>query len=230
MTKDEIMKEYTEELKRKSEIYDNIQESWGSYFFYEEHIKARDNLHKKAMECLNKVLTPELKIIFKNFCTNKLGYPDEVIFYKVFGDEPEIGKSISKTELEEKGIDINEFEKMVDYWCWEGNIVEKETVGENDYYYLNALCERPNITTELEEERLKASVALKSEILNNNRISEADQDKFIQYIDILLHGLTPEQIKEKKLKKLFQEIYNNPDIFNSLEKEHQEIIKNVLKQ
>ena len=81
----------------------SILEEWGTTVFYEKHIVEREKLHYLAMECINKILPLELKIFVKNLCANTLGYPDEPIFYKAFGDNPKVGDRISKTELEQKG-------------------------------------------------------------------------------------------------------------------------------
>ena len=48
------------------------------------------------------MLPPELKIFIRNLCANQLGYPDEVIFYKLFGNTPEIGKCVTKEDFEKK--------------------------------------------------------------------------------------------------------------------------------
>lgn len=205
MNTEEIIKKYNDELKAKTDNYEGIMNEWGGYFFYEKHLEVRENLHKSAMECINNILSPELKIFLKNLCSNKLGYPDEVIFYKVFGDDPEIGQSVSRKELEEKGIDVKEFEKMLDYWGLEGNFVEKETTDGMDYYYLNSLCERADITTEEEMERLNSSVELKEAIL---RMPEdiLKHDKCIELVDDLLLGVTPQRLHDKQMKKHAKEI------------------------
>ena len=198
MNKDEILKEYKEELDAKADNYEGILYEWGNDFFYEKHIEVRGNLHATAMECINKILPPELKIFLKNLCSNKLGYPDELIFYKAFGDNPEIGQSVTKAELEQKGIDVTEFEKMRKWWGWEGNCVDKQTVDGIDVYYLDSLCERADVTTEEEKERLNASVELKYAIFNKTKMSPEEQDKYIGFVDDLLLGVTPEQAAQRK--------------------------------
>ena len=199
MDKDDIVKKYKDELNAKPHKYDEIEGEWGTCFFYEKHIEVREKLHECAMECINKILPPELKIFLRNLCSNKLGYPDEVIFYKAFGDEPEVGQSVTKLALEQKGIDVNEFEKMIDYWAWEGNRVNKQTSDGTDYYYLESLGQQANITSEEEMERLNASVKLKKAILD--KISPDDDDeseKYIYLVDTLLFGVSSETIKAKK--------------------------------
>ncbi|MBO4319695.1 MAG: hypothetical protein J5857_04425 [Treponema sp.] len=158
------------------------------------------------MECINKLLSPELKVFLRNLCSNKLGYPDEVIFYKAFGDNPEVGKSVSKSELEQKGIDVTEFEKMLDYWNWEGNCVEKQNSNGEDYYYLDSLCERADVTSEEEKERLNSSVELKLAILDKAERLNEDPDKYLVLIDDILLGITPQRLKEKKLIDVVKEI------------------------
>lgn len=197
MDKDDIVKKYKDELAAKPKRYNDIEDEWGSYFFYEKHIEVREKLHACAMECINKILPPELKVFLRNLCSNKLGYPDEVIFYKAFGDEPEVGQSVTKSELEQKGIDINEFEKMIDYWAWEGNRVNKQTSDGMDYYYLESLCQQTNITSEEEMERLNASVKLKKAIVDKF-FPDDESEKYIYLVDTLLFGVSSETIKVKK--------------------------------
>ncbi len=198
MNKDEILKEYKDELRAKADNYKGIMNEWGESFFYEKHIEVRENLHATAMECINKILPPELKIFLKNLCSNKLGYPDEPIFYKAFGDNPEVGQSVTKTELEQKGIDVNEFEKMLEWWELEGNSIEKQSVDGEDIFYLDSLCQRPDMTSEEEMVRLNASVELKYAIFNKTKMSFEEQDKCIGFVDDLLLGVTPEQVAQRK--------------------------------
>lgn len=201
MDSEKIMKKYNEKLKEKIEAYDRIYwNEWGGDFFYEKHLEVRENLQKTAMECINSVLSPELKIFLKNLCSNKLGYPDEVIFYKAFGENPEIGKSVSREELEQKGIDIKNFENMLDYWFWEGNVVTKYNSEGTDYYCLDSLCERANITSEEEKERLNSSVELKLAIINMQE-DDDKKDRYIELVDDLLLGITPQRLKNIKRKK-----------------------------
>ena len=225
MNNNDFSNEYKEMLTKKIANYEEIMNEWGTCFFYEKHIKVREGLHTKAMECINKLLSPELKIFLRNLCDNKLGYPDEVIFYKAFGDNPELGRSVSKKELEEKGIDINEFDKYIDYWGLEGNIVGKQNIDGVDYYFLDSLCERADITSAEEYERLNASVALKQAILDKTNMSIEEQDEYIQYIDDLLLGVTPHRRKELVLQRAAKEIINLPD-FSKLSSEAQEFFRN----
>ncbi|GEM_PF-2456179 len=198
MDKNEILKEYKEELDAKADNYEGILNEWGTDFFYEKHIEVREKLHATAMECINKILPSELKIFLKNLCSNKLGYPDELIFYKAFGDNPEIGQSVTKAELEQKGIDLAEFEKMREWWGLEGNFIDKQTVDGMDVYYLDSLCERADVTSEEEKERLNASVELKYAIFNKTKMSLDEQDKCIGLVDDLLLGVTPKQLEQRK--------------------------------
>lgn len=203
-------------------------EEWGTDFFYEKHIVERENMHTIAMECINKLLPPELKIFLRNLCDNKLGYPDEIIFYKAFGDNPEIGKSVSKLELEQNGIDTTEFDKMIEIWGLEGTFVEKQTIDGEDFYYLDSLCERADITSEEELERLNASVELKYSIRQKTNMSMDEQDKYIQYVNDLLLGITPQKKAEIKLHKFAKELVENP-VFSNLSKDAQDFFKKSLK-
>lgn len=228
MDNDEIIKNYKDALQKKNLKYMGIMEEWGTDFFYEKHIVERENMHTIAMECINKLLPPELKIFLRNLCDNKLGYPDEIIFYKAFGDNPEIGKSVSKLELEQNGIDTTEFDKMIEIWGLEGTFVEKQTIDGEDFYYLDSLCERADITSEEELERLNASVELKYSIRQKTNMSMDEQDKYIQYVNDLLLGITPQKKAEIKLHKFAKELVENP-VFSNLSKDAQDFFKKSLK-
>lgn len=234
MNKDEILKEYKQELATKADKYVGILNEWGSNFFYEKHIELRENLHAIAMESINKILPSELKIFLKNLCSNKLGYPDEPIFYKAFGDNPEVGQSVTKAELEQKGIDVTEFEKMREWWGWEGNYVDKQIVDGMDVYYLDSLCERADVTSEEEKERLNASVELKLAIRWKTELSMEEQDKYIGFIDDLLLGVTPEQVaqrkhlrKDKEKAKEALDIVEKYSLSSSVSKEFMDWLKNI---
>lgn len=146
--------------------------------------EAKDNIHKAAIECLNKILTPELKVFVRNLCYNTLGYPEEPIFYKAFGDYPEEGDKVSLEELKEKGVDISKLEGYKDeIWFYEGNWIEKEEIDGKEYYVIKGLC--PN-AEDMEEKR------------NANKL-----------IYLLKKNLN--QIKDKKTVKQIQEIANKID-------------------
>ncbi len=228
MDKNENIKNYKDELQKKTSNYMSIMDEWGTSFFYEKHIVEREKLHYLAMECINKILPLELKIFVRNLCANTLGYPDEPIFYKAFGDNPKVGDRISKTELEQKGIDTKEFEKLLEIWMLEGNCVEKQTIDNEEFFYLEELCERADITSEEELERLNASVELKHVIFQKTDIPTEEQEKYIQYVDDLLLGITPQRKAEIQLHKFAKEIMENP-VFSSLSKEAQDFLKGKAK-
>ena len=135
------MQEYTKILKREKELAlekifcedsdDPIPITDG----------AKDNVHKAAMECLDKILTPELKVFVKNLCFNRLSYPDEPIFYRMFGDYPEVGDKVSKSELVEKGVDLQEIDRLYDTWFSEGTWIEKEEIEGEIFYVIHDLQE-----------------------------------------------------------------------------------------
>ena len=102
MAAEEKLKKYIDALKSKYDNYMRIMDEWGTVFFYEKHIVEREKLHLDAISCINEMLPPELKIFIRNLCANQLGYPDEVIFYKLFGNTPEIGKCVTKEDFEKK--------------------------------------------------------------------------------------------------------------------------------
>ena len=186
MNNEEITKEYTAELNKKYDNYMSIFDEWGSNFFYEKHIIEREKLHIKAIDCINKILPPELKIFIRNLCANRVGYPDEIVFYKAFGNSPEAWTKVSKEELQKKGIDITEFEGLIETWGLEGTSVKKETVDNKEYYVLEYLCERQDFTSLEELNKLNASIKLKEAICLKTNMTDDEKQECIEHIDTLL--------------------------------------------
>ena len=186
MNNEEILKEYRKELNGKYDDYMGIFDEWGTDFFDEKHIFVREKLHLMAMDCINKILPPELKIFVRNLCSNHLGYPDEVIFYKLFGNNPEIGKKVTKEDFEKNGVDSKKIEELIEMWGLEGNLVGKETVDGKEYFILEDLCERQNFTSEEELERLEASVKLKEAIFQKTNMNYDERMEYVNYINTLL--------------------------------------------
>ncbi|MCR5763440.1 MAG: hypothetical protein K6G00_08685 [Treponema sp.] len=186
MNNEEILKEYRKELNGKYDDYMGIFNEWGTDFFDEKHLFVREKLHLMAMDCINKILLPELKIFVRNLCSNHLGYPDEVIFYKLFGNNPEIGKKITKEDFERNGIDSEKIEELIEMWGLEGNFVGKETVDGKEYFILEDLCERQNLTSSEELERLEASIKLKEAIFQKTNMNYDERVEYVNYINTLL--------------------------------------------
>ena len=131
------MEKYTIALKTEKDpsLFDE-----NKYEYYGDFLDdAKEKAHKIAIECLNKILTPELKVFIRNLCLNKLGYPDEPLFYRIFGDYPKIGDRVSEEELAEKGISIHDYDEHVDHWILEGNYTKEEEIDGKKYIILEDL-------------------------------------------------------------------------------------------
>lgn len=111
--------EIKQEMKSFSELLEHKQERWpilnddNEDEFYNAIDDEKRKIHKVAIECLNKILTPELKVFVKNLTFNTLGYPDEPIFYQAFGEYPEEEDKVSIEELNQKGINIEKLENYI---------------------------------------------------------------------------------------------------------------------
>ena len=183
------MAKYTEALKKdRPDLFDNcntddedeLQECWQ---------KTKEDAHKIAMECLNKILTPELKVFVKNLCLDRLQYPDDPIFYKVFGDQPQVGDKISEDELKKLGITWSEFSSYAyDIWMQENScfIWEKEIDGRK-YWVIEDLYETDSEETKERREWLKNSSRLKRELAKFSNDNEVDVSKIFD----LLNKATP---------------------------------------
>ncbi len=151
MTNQEIIEEmnkYTETLEQQKNefLYGNWAENVSDEEFADKLIdeldKAKQKIHKTAMECLDKILTSELKVFVRNLCFNQLGYPDEPIFYKMFGEYPQIGDKVSEEELKERGINIEQIKNQyLNYWGLNGNDVVETEIDGKKYFQINRLEE-----------------------------------------------------------------------------------------
>lgn len=141
MSNEEIMNQYTEALmcKFKNRPQRTDFDSVNDFFIY--LCEQKENAYSIAMDCLDKILSPELKVFVRNLCYNKLGYPDEPIFYKIFGKYPKVGDKVSVDDLVERGFDIKEIEEWVLKWSQETNYVEKETLDGKNFFVIKSLFE-----------------------------------------------------------------------------------------
>ena len=183
MEKSEIEALYRNELKNKYESF-KVPEGheWGDEECHESRTKyidsERKRIHEQAMKGIDEILSPELKVFIRNFCYNKLWYPDEPIFYEAFGDFPKKGYKVSKERLIQNGVDLKEFERLMsEVWVWEGNIVREEEIAGKTYYKITALNER---TFDLEKEILAKSIRGSLDRINLFDRMPEDLKKFVR--------------------------------------------------
>ena len=140
---------------------------------------AKENAHKIAMECLNKILTPELKVFVKNLCFDRLAYPDDPIFYKAFGEYPKIGDKISVAELENLGIDEKEFwERADDIWFHEHSCaIDFKEIDGTKYYVIEYLEEESDADSKERKEWLKKTSRAMHEISKIPQVDKALKEK-----------------------------------------------------
>ena len=100
----------------------------------------RKEAHKIAIEVLDKILTPELKVFVRNLCLDRLGYPDDPEFYRIIGDYPQVGDKISVESLAEKGI-TNWAPYDDELLIHEGNFINLEKIDGKDYYVIESMNE-----------------------------------------------------------------------------------------
>ena len=183
------MEKYTEALKQKFKgfDYDPDDEEKKEEFFRQ----AKENAHKVAIECLNKILTPELKIFIKNLCLDRLDYPDEPIFYKVFGEYPNEGDYISYEEIEKLQIDSSYFiNEIACVWLEEDScFVEDKIKDEKKGCYISFIPEQDEETTNQRREWIKQSYRLKRNLANNPSISDKDKIEIFNLLDKVNNGL-----------------------------------------
>ncbi len=169
-----IMSKYTEELKRKFENRLDEKDFETASDFFKYLCDQKEKAYGIAMDCLDKILSPELKVFIRNLCYNKLGYPDEPLFYKMFGKYPEVGDKVSLDELTERGIDKGEAEKWVANWRLEENWIEKELIDGKEFFVIKALFEMEdeNIEEKWEDIRAMESLSKKVETLGDSELSK----------------------------------------------------------
>ena len=186
------MKKYTDALKTEKDpsLFDE-----NKYEYYGDFLdEAREKAHKVAIECLDKVLTPELKVFIRNLCLNKLGYPDEPLFYKIFGDYPKNGDRVSEEDLAEKGISLHDYNEHVDHWSLEGNYTKEEEIDGKKYIVLEELCEyspeaEPSDALEGLRQKQKAQEFIKH--IDNSDFDGAAKKQIIEDIKDLFKNNDP---------------------------------------
>ena len=177
------MEKYTDALKNEKDptLFDEKK-----YEYYGDFLDdAKEKAHKVAIECLDKVLTPELKVFVRNLCLNKLGYPDEPTFYRIFGDYPKTGDRVSEEELAEKGISFHDYDEHVDHWNLEGNWTKVEVIDGKKYIILEELRDySPETFSDEALESLRQKQKAKNFInhINNSNFDESAKKRIIEGI------------------------------------------------
>lgn len=189
MTGEEVI----EEMNKYTEILEQSRKEflYGTDFSDDETAdrmlnaldESKHNIHKAAIECLNKILTPELKVFVRNLCFNQLGFPDEPIFYKMFGEYPQVGDRVSEKKLEEQGINPEKIKnEYFDYWGPSGNDVIETTIGGKKYFEIDYLGEGSDekISDETKEQLRALSEARKivSEKIKSDKTSDSDKEEY----------------------------------------------------
>lgn len=100
----------------------------------------RKEAHKIAIEVLDKILTPELKVFVRNLCLDRMGYPDDPEFYRIVGDYPQVGDKISVEFLAKKGI-TNWAPCDDELLIHEGTFINFGKIDGKDYYVIESMNE-----------------------------------------------------------------------------------------
>ena len=147
--------------------------------------KKRDEAHKIAIEVLDKILTPELKVFIRNLCFNRLGYPDDPVFYKIFGDFPQVGDKISESALKKMGLNFDL--SSYDLWAHEGNFITKEVIDGETYYVIEYLeeSEEDNDEKIAKIKHREKAVKAKAEIKN---LGIKLPDSVMEWLDEVRHS------------------------------------------
>ena len=194
MNAEEIMQEYTNTLKKKYQNYENFDLSDENEKEWFRHLdEEKEKIHSVAIAFLSKILTPELKVFVRNLCYNKLGYPDEPVFYEVFGDYPEVGDRVEVAELEKKGINQKAFCDLLETWEIEGNWIDTETFEGKEYYVIKSLYEMDDEPSEEKLKRLRGIEKIKKRLLDNKNTLR-DGEKF-EEINKMLDSMIPKNWK-----------------------------------
>ena len=194
MNAEEIMQEYTNTLKKKYQNYENFDLSDENEKEWFRHLdEEKEKIHSVAIASLSKILTPELKVFVRNLCYNKLGYPDEPVFYEVFGDYPEVGDRVEVAELEKKGINQKAFCDLLETWEIEGNWIDTETFEGKEYYVIKSLYEMDDEPSEEKLKRLRGIEKIKKRLLDNKNTLR-DGEKF-EEINKMLDSMIPKNWK-----------------------------------
>ena len=176
------MEKYTEALKAKFNGFDyNDDEDKKEEFFQQ----AKENAHKVAIDCLNKILTPELKIFIKNLCLDRLDYPDEPIFYKVFGDYPSEGDFVSYEDIEKLEIAPSYFiDEIACVWNEEFScgVFDEKKDGKSGCE-IAFIPKQDEETTKQKRQWLKQLYKLKRSFAANQSISDQEKTELFNLLD-----------------------------------------------
>lgn len=147
----------------------------------------KERIHSAAMDCLSKILSPALKVFVRNLCYNKLGYPDEPIFYDMFGNYPEVGDKVSIEEIREKGLDIKTIDSLKDeIWFLEGNWIEKESIDGKEYYVIKDLYEILEEESEEKLKKLRTASKIRKFLIDNKELDDSKKLSLTEMLDSLL--------------------------------------------
>ena len=182
------MAKYTEALEQKFKGFDyNDDEEKKEEFFRQ----AKENAHKVAIECLNKILTPELKVFIKNLCLDRLDYPDEPVFYKVFGEYPNEEDFVSYEDIDKLGINTNYFiNEIACVWNEEFScgVFDDEKDGKTGCS-IAFIPNQDEETTKQRREWMKHAYRLRRTFATNPSISDKEKTELFDILDKVNNGL-----------------------------------------
>ena len=181
------MEKYTEALeKEKYDALKKITESDEDTFERREFFfkPAREKVHSIAMGCLDKILTPELKVFVQNLSLDRLGFPDDPLFYKIFGNYPQVGDKVSEEEIKAQGIDLWKFEDARSMWDYEGScfVWDKEINGKK-YWVIEDLNELDEEQIEAKREWLKKSSQLKRSLAKITQLDSSIKEEIFDLLE-----------------------------------------------
>lgn len=165
--------------------YDEIYNETVQKYFEQ----AKEKCHNIAMECLNKILTPELKVFIKNLCLDRLNYPDDPVFYKLFGDYPQIGDRVSSDEVKAEGFgdlcDMNDI-CFHENSCW---LIEKDIDGKI-WWEIERLYEPSEEEILENRKRMRAFSNAKRFIAKSDKLSEKDKEEMFNLLNKIVPSHT----------------------------------------
>ena len=146
MDYEKIMQRYTDavnglfnQMEKSIENLDPENPNDGEKF-YQARRSAKERNHLIALEVLNEILTPELKVFIRNLCNNTLDYPDEPIFYKMFGNNPKECDKVLIDDLIEQGVDIEKIEFLRGFvWGIFGADITTQKIDDKEYYVIDSI-------------------------------------------------------------------------------------------
>ena len=142
--------------------------------------RAKEQCHNIAMECLNKILTSELKVFIKNLCLDRLHYPDDPAFYKMFGEYPKVGDKIKTEEAYALGFD----DDMRDTLDHENSCYIWETWINGERWWEITDLHEPSEKEIIENRKqMKALSDAKRMISTNEKLSEENKEELFNLLN-----------------------------------------------